>query len=1411
MRVFKKCSGKEKRNDYEHQKKIAYILDEMDKKENFSTLVTVPTGGGKTKIAADFCMKKLEEKGNKVLWIADRLELLKQSIERIADMDKPRNISYQLLCSGMGEVNTDKKKETRSTSKVEKISDIKPQTDMLFASVQTIAKFDGDGGNEFCEWLPQDSGNGRGKLYIIYDEAHHIGAEKIQGFLGELLVENQETGKKLIGRFGLIGLTATAYRMDSSVKSFNKWFKDGWEDGKIITNNTEYGKGEDKYVNNRIEIVSIADLIKEGILKKPEIIRVDDFENGKPQNEAEYLADRIKRRYKEWGKTIVFVGNVKMALETEEKLKSKKVECFSYTHENPDLEKLREFRETGSKGLMISVDMVSEGFDVPDVETIYLYDKILSQIRVRQRIGRVLRNAEDKMNCRVIWQKYYPERKILPNEDIKDSFETESDKDIRREVAEYKKGSQIPPGIYQENLPNDIEEERKLYKFLEFLEILDIFGTEPYTKEEGIIIYKLGEDREIFLKKSEEKGYRQYYQMIMTDYYRELTCHKEEEYKKFSGYAKILGFKTDTLLIEYVKKVCFYMSNIKGKDTRGAIIKKRLTVPDKDIIDFYEYVAKNCEMPECKAALSDSKSENHFDGFKAIKDRKIVEKKIREGTFQKKGSLIEAMKEHQRIVHPENVKRSKEYAHILPYGEYGQFQYNEMESARYLMRLGAYCDKRIDGSCGKVKGEIAFIGKTEKQKYYNIAVCHRATNEIAGNDLFLIAEALVTVPNHIKVKKEDVDEYKELLWKNYERVFQVEDKPNKDQLAREFLMALGYFGESGTDENDNIIRMQCEVFADKLPKILQYVIYCRCYKQIMKTADYCKEGTLTHECQNSQALLEVYESKIQSYGIKGLDSCPHLVKDVLYDCRPYLKVVPNYQGIKPEFLCRMLNDILLLGNKQKQTIVDAFGGSGAISMNINENLEMEQIYNDIGIMNEKLFKSIKRGDELKGKIEDFIKLVVEDRDEGKAKKFLQCYEPLLKKEGHKAGNDYDFINDSFEIIRKKFRDKDSKNGGSEEEDQKDRELIRENYAAIYTFLYNKTIETHTIQEIEEFLLPLILEVKKIYRLLLNVGKDEVRDYNLKDADIAFIFFVYNSFVARYQYSGATIDLLDRFVNGYEKWFRWGREKFGRIRVESEDALGLMERKKNEERYVWYCDIPYTGTSAQNYVEKVLNTGEFVKRLSECKGSYVVSSRFNIGDGSKNMDEKKKKEQYWNILKFYSSFLPEECIREYVEKIKEELKIEKANDNELYYISKEKKAKYILFAFTRTGRMQRIKKDNEACVGKEEVLRSNTLLKEDSIRRMLHNTQFGNIPVEIMLTDMKLDTSMMPITQLGEGGVWYMPTFVTVNSYGAEAVTIIMEYEKFVKQMLLRGISRKVVDRIDAANIAAAFYYLFKNR
>ena len=97
MEKIKKYKGKIY-DPYPHQVKIADILEQMNDKGNFSTIVTVPTGGGKTRIATDFCLKALEDTNNRVLWLSDTVDLLGQAIDSFEENNKLRELNYQLVC-----------------------------------------------------------------------------------------------------------------------------------------------------------------------------------------------------------------------------------------------------------------------------------------------------------------------------------------------------------------------------------------------------------------------------------------------------------------------------------------------------------------------------------------------------------------------------------------------------------------------------------------------------------------------------------------------------------------------------------------------------------------------------------------------------------------------------------------------------------------------------------------------------------------------------------------------------------------------------------------------------------------------------------------------------------------------------------------------------------------------------------------------------------------------------------------------------------------------------------------------------------------------------------------------------------------------------------------------------------------
>ena len=78
--IFPK-KGTNIRTPYEHQKKAMEALDKMNQESSYSTLVVLPTGGGKTYTASMWLLKNAIDKKKKILWIAHRQMLLDQAAE----------------------------------------------------------------------------------------------------------------------------------------------------------------------------------------------------------------------------------------------------------------------------------------------------------------------------------------------------------------------------------------------------------------------------------------------------------------------------------------------------------------------------------------------------------------------------------------------------------------------------------------------------------------------------------------------------------------------------------------------------------------------------------------------------------------------------------------------------------------------------------------------------------------------------------------------------------------------------------------------------------------------------------------------------------------------------------------------------------------------------------------------------------------------------------------------------------------------------------------------------------------------------------------------------------------------------------------------------------------------------------
>lgn len=1417
MEKIKKYKGKIS-TPYPHQVKIIDILEQMNDKGNFSTIVTVPTGGGKTRIATDFCLKALEDKNNRVLWLSDTVDLLGQAIDSFEENNKLRELNYQLVCGTAITREKDGSFGRGGKGAISVSADkISSEADIVFASVETVVQEKNY--ESIANWLSKVQENGR--IYCIYDEVHHIGAERTENFFSKLFGVSDR--KPILTNFSLVGLTATVYRHDSPKRSFNRWFKDGYVNGQICRDDTVYGVGADTFINNRVEVTSIKELTDAKLLMKPQIIRVDDFEKGIPEtNDAamSYLAEKIKRNYKSksknWNKTIIFVDGIENAKLLNEKL-GDEPKSFVYTSETLSgvEEELNNFLKTDGTpcNIMIAVDMVSEGFDVKDIETIYLFSRVSSQILIRQRVGRVLRIAKNKKKATVYWQNYfdYEKPKTIPEytgDYSKNDYE-EDDLEIQRDIGRWKKGYQLPAGMYLEELPRDEKAEEEFANRYEYLHALDLFGLDAVLH--GIGYFKLDENK-VYVGAKEKNGYEQFYRVIVSDYYSLLML--QDKYAKFSDYAKALGVSVEELL-EDIKLNCFYMSNSSLKDTKGKIAKKVFSVSDDQIKKFYEWViANDLAMPKYEhisdnpSGGEDEKKETPEMPNHSGDDSCIIAKLknyIKDNKKKPASDILGGIKLYQDFLNHLNYKTSKNpkvYADILTYGKGDDVLYYEMMSAQAIMKVGAVAEQREQGTLRGVTGSIALVSKDKSGKYEASRMLARTTKDLTDDDL-LLAQALVTVPNHICVKSEDITEYKKIVANS----LQTEgiDVIDKEKIAREFLMALGH------SHNDGFIRMQVELFGEELPRILQYVIYCKAYDSLSNVVSYYKNEIPQPEATNVSELEDAYKTLLQNYGVKQLDEdlCP--VKDVLTDYRPYFKAVKYYQGIKPEFLCRMLNEMLRLGKRESFVFTDGFGGSGTISLNVDANLKMKQEYNDLGILNEALFMTLKDngGQALKDRVANFIDLILNHTgDEKAARKFLSPYAEVIKKLNSKK---YTFSLPLAQI-EAEYQKSFSKNG--EENLSLDERLkqIEQKLKSILQECY-KTIEENELRAIEEYLHAILLIIDAIYNELKDAKKEE--NVDISKEDLAFIFFIYYFMSSRHFYNDATIDKFAGFVGSYEQYIDNASAIVSQIKIHREDANELTDKLKEDADRIWYYDIPYSETDVSNYSSDWFDEAEFVDALGKSKGDYIVASRYNICDGRKGGLDAIKKDgkiqklsnKHKNIIKFFLRFVSKDFASQYEQDVKDN-STEEENEKPDYtgkdanpwsHISSSsgsRTAKYIVFAFSNT---EQILGDT----GNTKYVKNHLTVSKDSIRRMLKNTQISNIEVEIMLTNMDLDMNMLPIKSV-EKGIWYVPSFKTQSSYKVEPVTIIMDYELFIKEMVLFTISENLYKSSEAKNIAAYF-------
>lgn len=388
--------GLNPRRPYDHQQAAMRALDAMNKLPSFSTMVVLPTGGGKTFTASNWLLKNAINKRRKVLWIAHRHMLLDQAAESF------RSYAYADLTPDIGQFSY---RIVSGQPSHGSVADINRGDDLVIASKDSLRSRP----DKLEAWL-----TGEKEMFLVVDEAHHATA-KTYRMLIELL-------KSYVPNVKIVGLTATPFRTLEAEKGLlSKIFKDGIVDGRPA-------RGESGIAFQ----IGLQDLISRQILSRP-LMEMCETSNmfgeslGEKELEAMQRLDSIPEKVakqmvenrdrnrlivdtyvngaEKYGKTILFAVNIQHAVVLKELFDKAGVRSDIVVSQLKDDEtgRMRSNAENaaaiegyrdGDIDVLINVNILTEGVDLPKTETVFLTRPTASSILMTQMIGRALRGVK---------------------------------------------------------------------------------------------------------------------------------------------------------------------------------------------------------------------------------------------------------------------------------------------------------------------------------------------------------------------------------------------------------------------------------------------------------------------------------------------------------------------------------------------------------------------------------------------------------------------------------------------------------------------------------------------------------------------------------------------------------------------------------------------------------------------------------------------------------------------------------------------------------------------------------------------------------------------------------------------------------------------------------------------------------
>ena len=377
--------GKNTRIPYEHQKDAMEALSNLDAmKSSYSGLIVLPTGGGKTYTAATWLLKNALDQKKKILWIAHRQFLLDQAADAF------QSFAY---AEQMPHISSFTYRIISGSQRHDKVIDIKPSDSIIIASKDSI----GRNLKKLDKWLKNEE-----EIYFVIDEAHHATAKtyrKVIDYLQEKVPEVKT-----------IGLTATPFRTADSERGLLK---------KVFPDDIVYAISLKELINRQIlsrlevEEYQTGEEFGKGMGKNDweSIVHMDTIPDdiaekiAKSRERNHLIVETYKKNQARYGQTIVFTVSIAHAIALAALFKKENIKADYIVSATKDLgtgatigsqeneKKLEAYRQ-GKLQVLVNVEILTEGVDLPQTKTVFLTRPTVSKTLMTQMVGRALRGVK---------------------------------------------------------------------------------------------------------------------------------------------------------------------------------------------------------------------------------------------------------------------------------------------------------------------------------------------------------------------------------------------------------------------------------------------------------------------------------------------------------------------------------------------------------------------------------------------------------------------------------------------------------------------------------------------------------------------------------------------------------------------------------------------------------------------------------------------------------------------------------------------------------------------------------------------------------------------------------------------------------------------------------------------------------